>query len=65
MCVFGELLYQSFLPGLICGLFFLTYLFYKSNNKKKFIKYYFFISIPGYLFDTILVFFEIYNFKTL
>ena len=33
MCVFGELLYNSFLPGLICGLLFLTICFIKSDNK--------------------------------
>ena len=35
MCVFGELLYNNFLPGLICGLLFLTICFINSNNKKK------------------------------
>ena len=64
MCVFGELLYNSFLPGLICGLLFLTICFINSNNKKKTIQTVLLISILGYLFDTILVFFEIYNFKT-
>ena len=64
MCVFGELLYNSYLPGLICGLFFLTICFVNSYNKKKTIQTVFLISILGYLFDTILVFFEIYNFKT-
>ena len=64
MCVFGELLYDSFLPGLICGLLFLTICFINSDNKKKTIRTVLLISILGYLFDTILVFFEIYNFKT-
>ena len=64
MCVFGELLYNSFLPGLICGLLFLTICFVNSDNKKKTIQTVLLISILGYVFDTILVFFEIYNFKT-
>ena len=64
MCVFGELLYNSYLPGLICGLLFLTICFIDSDNKKKTIQTVLLISILGYLFDTILVFFEIYNFKT-
>ena len=64
MCVFGELWYNSFLPGLICGFLFITICFLNSVNKKKFIQLVFFISITGYVFDTILVFFEIYNFKT-
>lgn len=63
MCVFGELLYNSFLPGLICGLLFLTICFINSDNKKT-IQTVLLISILGYLFDTILVFFDIYNFKT-
>ena len=64
MCVFGELLYNSYLPGLICGLLFLTICFINSDNKKKTIQTVLLISILGYLFDTILVFFDIYNFKT-
>ena len=64
MCVFGELLYNNFLPGLICGLLFLTICFINSDNKKKTIQTVLLISILGYLFDTILVFLEIYNFKT-
>ena len=64
MCVFGELLYNSYLPGLICGLLFLTICFINSANKKKTIQTVLLISILGYVFDTILVFFEIYNFKT-
>ena len=64
MCVFGELLYNSYLPGLICGLLFLTICFINSDNKKKTIQTVLLISILGYVFDTILVFFEIYNFKT-
>ena len=64
MCVFGELLYNSFIPGLLCGLLFLIICFINSNNKKKTIQIVFLISIMGYLFDTSLVFFEIYNFET-
>jgi hypothetical protein len=64
MCVFGELMYDSFLPGLICGLLFLTICFINSHNKNKTIQTVFLISIMGYLFDTSLVFFEVYNFQT-
>ena len=64
MCVFGELLYKSFLPGLICGILFLLICFVNSDNKNKTIQIVLSISILGYLFDTILVFFEIYNFQT-
>ena len=64
MCVFGELWYNSFLPGLICGILFLFICYVNSDNKKKTIQIVLSISILGYLFDTILVFFEIYNFQT-
>ena len=64
MCVFGELLYNSFIPGLLCGLLFLAICFVNSDNIKKTFQIVFFISLIGYLFDTSLVFFEIYNFQT-
>ena len=64
MCVFGELLYNSFLPGLICGILFLLICYVNSDNKRKTIQIVLLISIIGYLFDTILVFYEIYNFQT-
>ena len=64
MCVFGELLYNSFLPGLICGILFLLICYVNSFNKHKTIQIVLSISIIGYLFDTILVFFDIYNFQT-
>ena len=64
MCVFGELWYNSFIPGLICGLFFLAICFVNSENKKKTSLIVFLISVMGYLFDSFMVFFEIYNFKT-
>ena len=64
MCVFGELWYNSFLPGLICGLLFLTICFMNSDNKRKTLLIVFLISLVGYLFDTFVVFFEIYKFKT-
>ena len=64
MCVFGELWYNSFIPGLVCGLLFLAICFVKSDNIKKTTQIVFLISFIGYLFDTSLVFFEIYNFQT-
>ena len=64
MCVFGELWYNSFLPGLIFGILFLFICYLNSDNKNKTIQIVLSISILGYLFDTILVFFEIYNFQT-
>ena len=64
MCVFGEILYKSFLPGLICGSVFLIICFLNTPNKKKFTLTVFSISIIGYLFDSLLIFFQIYNFDT-
>lgn len=64
LCVFGELIYNSYLPGLIFGLFFLYVTFIKSDNKKNFISILFCISVPGYLFDSLLVYLNIYNFET-
>jgi len=64
MCVFGELWFSSFIPGLVCGLIFLAICFVNSDNIKKTFQIVLFISLIGYLFDTSLVFFEIYNFQT-
>ena len=64
MCVFGELWFGSFIPGLVCGLMFLAISFVNSDNIKKTFQIVFFISLIGYLFDTSLVFFDIYNFQT-
>ena len=64
MCIFGELIYKSFIPGLICGLLFISICFLNSSYKKNYFLIVFSISIIGYLFDSILVFFQIYNFET-
>ena len=64
MCVFGEIMYKSFLLGLICGLIFLFLAFTNSQNKWKFTFIVFSISVVGYLFDSILVYFKIYNFES-
>ena len=64
LCVFGELIYNSYLPGLIFGLFFLFLSFIDSSNKKKFILILLYISVPGYLFDSVLVYLSIYSFNT-
>tara|TARA_B100000287_G_scaffold391163_1_gene402621 strand:- start:124 stop:642 length:519 start_codon:yes stop_codon:yes gene_type:complete len=64
MCVFGEILYQTYLLGLISGIVFIFLVFINSQNKKKFFYIVFSISIVGYLFDSILVNIRIYNFNT-
>ena len=64
LCIFGELLYKSYLPGLIGGLLFLFIYFSYSNNKKKLVLTVICISTLGYLFDTLLIFYKIYDFET-
>ncbi len=64
MCVFGEILYKSFFPGLICGLIFIFLVLMNTQNKRKFTFIVFSISVVGYLFDSILVIFKIYNFES-
>jgi len=64
MCVFGELIYYSYVPGIISGLIFLLITFLYTHNKKRFIFIVFAISIPGYLFDSFLIFLKVYNFDT-
>jgi len=64
MCVFGEIFYKSFSPGLTCGLIFLFLVFINTQNKRKFIFIVFSISLVGYLFDSILVYLKIYNFES-
>ena len=64
MCVFGEVLYKTFLPGLVFGIFYTFLVFTNSKNKKRFFYIVFLISIIGYLFDSFLVYFRIYEFNT-
>ena len=64
MCVFGEVLYQSFFPGLISGIIFLFLVLINSKNKRRFFYIIFLISIIGYLFDSIIVNLKIYEFNT-
>ncbi len=64
MCIFGELLYKSYLPGLLTGLVFLIVSFFYSKNKKKLTFFVINISLIGYIFDSVLVFLKIYHFET-
>ena len=64
LCIFGELFYKSFYPGICFGLIFLLIGFLFANNKKRFILILLLISIPGYFFDSILVYFKVYNFNS-
>ena len=63
-CVFSEKQFSKDILGVIVGILFLLLYFYYSKNKLKFIKISLLIAIPGYVFDSALVFFSIYEFNT-
>lgn len=63
-CVFGELLYDSFFPGLFSGFVFIIICFFNTHNRKKFLITVLSISLIGYVFDSIIIFFDIYKFQT-
>lgn len=63
-CVFGEKQFSEPKLGIYIGSIFLILYFYFSTNKLKFIKILLLISIPGYFFDSIIVYFSIYYFNT-
>ena len=44
--------------------FFLTLYFYFNQNKFKFLKLSLLISVPGYFFDTLMVYFNVYQFNS-
>ena len=64
-CVFGETKFSYPFLGLYIGIVFFLIYFYLCQNKKKFLKISFSIAVPGYFFDTFMVYFEIYEFNTL
>ncbi len=63
-CVFGESKFSYPLLGFWVGIIFLIIYFYFNYNKQKLIKIFLLISIPGYIFDTLMVYFQIYEFNT-
>ena len=63
-CVFGETKFKQPLLGLYVGFIFLAIFFIFNKNKIKFLKISLYISIPGYLFDSIMVFFSVYEFNS-
>ena len=63
-CVFGETKFSYSLLGFWVGIIFLIIYFYFNYNKKKLIKILLLISTPGYIFDTLMVYFQIYEFNT-
>ncbi len=63
-CVFGENKYNQPTLGIYVGVIFLFIFFYFCKNKSKFIKISLYISLPGYCFDTLMVYFLIYEFNS-
>ena len=62
-CVFGETKFSNHVLGIWVGIIFLLTYFYFNIDRKKFIKISFLISVPGYIFDTLLVYLQIYDLK--
>jgi len=64
-CVLGEKYYPSSLLGFLVGIIFYLFYFSITKNKTRFFKISLCIVIPGYLFDTMMIYFSIYKFNTL
>ena len=64
-CVFGETKLSYPMLGFWVGIIFLIIYLFFNQNKKKFVKISLSISIPGYIFDTLLVYFQVYDFETI
>tara|TARA_B100001287_G_C22356369_1_gene377621 strand:- start:57 stop:569 length:513 start_codon:yes stop_codon:yes gene_type:complete len=63
-CIFGEIkLNLSFLGIFVAIIYLSTYLYF-IDNRKRFVKISLLISLPGYLFDTLIVHLSIYEFNT-
>ena len=63
-CIFGEDKFNQPLLGIYIGCLYFLIFFYFNKNKIKFFKLSLYISIPGYFFDTFMVYFSIYEFNT-
>jgi len=63
-CILGEKIYTSPLMGFFTGLAFVLIYFFYVIEKSRFIFIILAISIPGYLFDSLVVYFNIYDFNS-
>ena len=63
-CVFGQHKLNQPMLGIYIGPLYLLIFFYFNKNKIKFLKLSLYISVPGYTFDTFMVYFSIYEFHT-
>ena len=64
MCVLGEKIYNQPLIGVITGSVFSILYFYYSKNKYRALLITLSIALPGYLFDSIVVYLNIYEFNS-
>ena len=64
-CVFGEKNFSFPMLGLWIGIIFFVIYFYFNHNKQKFIQISLLISVPGYMFDSLMVYFQIYEFESI
>ena len=64
-CIFGETKFSYPMLGFWVGILFLLSYLYFNHNKQRFIKISLLISVPGYFFDTLLVYFQIYEFNSI
>ena len=64
-CIFGDKNFSEPLIGIIIGTIFILIYCYYSEDKKKFIQIILLISIPGYLFDILMVYGSVYNFTSI
>ena len=64
-CVFGEKNFSFPMLGLWVGIIFFVTYFYFNNNKQKFFQTSLLISVPGYMFDSLMVYFQIYEFESI
>ena len=64
-CVFGEKNFSFHMLGLWIGIIFFVIYFYFNHNKQKFIQISLLISVPGYMFDSLMVYFQIYEFESI
>ena len=63
-CVFGEIKFNEANLGVYVGFVYLSLYFYYNQNKIKFLKVSLLLSIPGYLYDSFLVYSQIYEFTS-
>ena len=61
-CVFGEKYFLNL--GIYVGLIYLALYLYFSKNKKRSLLICFLIAIPGYLFDSMMIYLSIYQFNS-